>query len=223
MGTRCKASALPRWLGSLRLPHSPQPRRRNRLQTINQGVGPFYVVKATRVPLRLGGSVPRLPRATPVAARIRVSHLRGNSGVVHRAGARDVRELWAPDVGDRRHALPGYAHVVGDLVPSCLVGRQPEERRQRAGTATSPRPGQLSNRMDVAAQASTCDGPAWQGPFVRGGRGGRNLRRPRRARPEEGAPPQQVGVSWCQYSGSDIECGCDMSKPEGQWATCEGL
>ena len=29
--------------------------------------------------------------------------------------------------------------------------------------------------------------------------------------------------SWCQYSGSDIECGCDMSKPEGQWATCEGL
>ena len=47
MGTRCKASALPRWLGSLRLPHSPQPRRRNRLQTINQGVGPFYVVKAT--------------------------------------------------------------------------------------------------------------------------------------------------------------------------------
>ena len=57
MGTRCKASALPRWLGSLRLPHFPQPRRRNRLQTINQGVGPFYsigvgpfyVVKATNI------------------------------------------------------------------------------------------------------------------------------------------------------------------------------
>ena len=44
MGTRCKASALPRWLGSLRLPHFPQPRRRNRLQTINQGVGPFYSI-----------------------------------------------------------------------------------------------------------------------------------------------------------------------------------
>ena len=44
MGTRCKASALPRWLGSLRLPHSPQPRRRNRLETINQGVGPFYSI-----------------------------------------------------------------------------------------------------------------------------------------------------------------------------------
>ena len=130
-----------------------------------------------RIPLRLEGGVPRLPRATPVAPRIRVSHLRGNPGVVHRAGALDVRELRAPDVGDRRHDLPGHAHVVGDLVPSCLVGRQPEERRQRAGTATSPRPGQLSNRMDVTAQASTCDGPAWPGPFVRGGRGGRNLRR----------------------------------------------
>ena len=55
METRCKASAFPQWLGSLRLPHFPQPRRRNHLQTINQGVGPFYsigvgpfyVVKAT--------------------------------------------------------------------------------------------------------------------------------------------------------------------------------
>ena len=112
--------------------------------------------------------MPRLPRATPVAARIRVSHLRGNPGVVHRAGALDVRELRAPNVGDRRHALPGYAHVVGDLVPSCLVGRQPEERRQRAGTATSPRPGQLSNRMAVAAQASTCDGPGLAGTVCPG-------------------------------------------------------
>ena len=30
--------------------HGPQPRRRNRLQTINQGVGPFYVVKARGLP-----------------------------------------------------------------------------------------------------------------------------------------------------------------------------
>ncbi len=56
METRCKASAFPQGLGSLRLPHFPQPRRRNHLQTINQGVGPFYsigvgpfyVVKARR-------------------------------------------------------------------------------------------------------------------------------------------------------------------------------
>ncbi len=55
METRCKASAFPQWLGSLRLPHFPRPRRRNHLQTINPGVGPFYsigvgpfyVVKAT--------------------------------------------------------------------------------------------------------------------------------------------------------------------------------
>ena len=143
--------------------------------------------------------MPRLPRATPVAARIRVSHLRGNSGVVHRAGALDVRELWA--CRDYRARLR-WPH--GFVCPTCegtqawctgrglwmcgscghqtsvtagtlfqdtrtslvtwfravWVGRQPEERRQRAGTATSPRPGQLSNRMDVAAQASTCDGPA---------------------------------------------------------------
>ena len=44
METRCKASAFPQGLGSLRLPHFPQPRRRNHLQTINQGVGPFYSI-----------------------------------------------------------------------------------------------------------------------------------------------------------------------------------
>ena len=44
METRCKASAFPQWLGSLRLPHFPQPRRQNYLQTINQGVGPFYSI-----------------------------------------------------------------------------------------------------------------------------------------------------------------------------------
>ncbi len=42
---RCKASAFPQWLGSLRLPHFPRPRRRNHLQTINPGVGPFYSIE----------------------------------------------------------------------------------------------------------------------------------------------------------------------------------
>ena len=107
----------------------------------------------TRVPLRLGGSVPRLPRATPVAARIRVSHLRGNSGVVHRAGALDVRELWAPDVGDRRHALPGYADLVGDLVPSCLVGG--------AGTSERRHLSSLARRCAAVRLAGSECGAWW--------------------------------------------------------------
>ena len=41
--TRCKASALPPRLGSLRLPHFPQPRRRIYLQTINPGGGSFLL------------------------------------------------------------------------------------------------------------------------------------------------------------------------------------
>ena len=40
------ASLISRSLAEARRWYSPQPRRRNRLQTINQGVGPFYVVKA---------------------------------------------------------------------------------------------------------------------------------------------------------------------------------
>ena len=71
--TRCKASALPPRLGSLRLPHFLQPRRRIYLRIINQGVGPiysirvgpFYVVKATGYAQRPGNTgwtvfVPRM-------------------------------------------------------------------------------------------------------------------------------------------------------------------
>ncbi len=61
METRCKASAFPQGLGSLRLPHFPQPRRRNHLQTINQGVGPFYVVKASRPRIALFWNGSRVP------------------------------------------------------------------------------------------------------------------------------------------------------------------
>ena len=45
MGTRCKASAFPQRLGSLRLPHFPQPRGRSYLATINLEVGPFYSIE----------------------------------------------------------------------------------------------------------------------------------------------------------------------------------
>ena len=41
--TRCKAGALPPRLGSFRLPHFPQPRRRIYLQTINPGGGSFLL------------------------------------------------------------------------------------------------------------------------------------------------------------------------------------
>ena len=41
--TRCKASVLPPRLGSLRLPHFPQPRWRIYLQTINLGGGSFLL------------------------------------------------------------------------------------------------------------------------------------------------------------------------------------
>ena len=64
METRYKARGFPKRRESLRLPHFPQPRRRNHLQTINQGVGPFYsigvgpfyVVKATQIPHSRFGS-----------------------------------------------------------------------------------------------------------------------------------------------------------------------
>ena len=117
------------------------------------------------VPLRHGAGVPRLPRAAAVAAGIRVPHLPRDRGMVYQAGAPDVRRLRAPGVGDGGHDLPGHAYVVGALVPCGVVGRQPEERRQRAWTPTGPRTGQLPHCMDLAPQTPTCDGPARPRPI----------------------------------------------------------
>ena len=99
MGTRCKASALPRWLGSLRLPHSPQPRRRNRLQTINQGVGPFYVVKANRA---LSEEIGRSEFSTDdrELGRLKLTPLGERAGAVELELVRGAGGAHSPPSGD---------------------------------------------------------------------------------------------------------------------------
>jgi hypothetical protein len=56
------------------------------------------------------------------------------------------------DVSDGWHRVAGYAEVSRHLVPCNVVCDQPEEWRQRTGLATSPRAGQLSDRLVVAPQ-----------------------------------------------------------------------
>ena len=73
--THCKASPFPPRLGSLRLPHFPQPRRRIYLQTINPGGGSFLLDR--------GGLAKRKSTVEPVFGIIksvlgfRQFHLRG--------------------------------------------------------------------------------------------------------------------------------------------------
>ena len=62
-----------------------------------------------------------------------------------------VFELRLSDLSDGWHRVPGYAEASLRLVSGDVVCNQPEEWRQRTGLAASPRTGQLSNRLVVAA------------------------------------------------------------------------
>ena len=60
-------------------------------------------------------------------------------------------EMRLSDVSDRWHRGPGYSKASRHLVPGNVVCEQPEEWRERTGFAASPRTGQLSDRLVVAA------------------------------------------------------------------------
>src|SRR3972149_3751677 len=80
------------------------------------------------------------------------------------------------------HDLPGYAETPDPLVPGDLVGHGAEAGRQRVGAAARPRPGELRDRLDVAAQTPAGDGTPGPGSAAWPGGGGRNIRRGDRGR-----------------------------------------
>ena len=75
----------------------------------------------------------------------------GAEGVARATTVVAVRGLRPPDVGDRRHDLPGHADAVGDVVPSDVVGDEPEDGGERLGVAADVGSAQLQDRLDVVA------------------------------------------------------------------------
>ena len=65
--------------------------------------------------------------------------------------------------------------AAADMVPGDVVRDQPEERGERPGAAACPRPRQLRDLMDLAAQAAAGHGAARPRPPCRRDRGRRNL------------------------------------------------
>jgi hypothetical protein len=74
--------------------------------------------------------------ATAVAGGFPLSPLRIREGMAG-AGFVGVCRVWVPDFGDGQNDLPGHADSVTRMVSRHVVGDDPEERRQRVGTATS--------------------------------------------------------------------------------------
>jgi hypothetical protein len=79
-----------------------------------------------------------IPGAAPVAFRFRMSTLRAEEGV-EGAGPVGVCRVWMPDFGDCGDDFPGHTDAITSVVSRHVVGDDAEERRQRAGTATSAR------------------------------------------------------------------------------------
>ena len=85
------------------------------------------------------------------------------------AGALDpsgVPQVRTPNLGDGGDDLPRHAQAAGGLVSGYVLGHHAEEWRQRRGAAKGARAGELQDRLDLAPQAASSDGPAWPRPSV---------------------------------------------------------
>ena len=123
------------------------------------------------------GGVPSLPVATPLAERVPVPSLHGRSRLANGAWRLDgVRDLPSPDLGYCGNDLRRHAQALDHVVSSHVVGNQPEARAERSGTPARPRPWELSDGVDVAAQASPGHGSSWTRSSVRAGGDWRNVR-----------------------------------------------
>jgi hypothetical protein len=70
-------------------------------------------------------------------------------------------------------AVYTFPHRLRLSFSNSLDGRG--QRRQRPGAAKDLRAGDLQDRLDLAPQAASCDGPAWPRSTVGSDRGGRNV------------------------------------------------
>ena len=94
------------------------------------------------------------------------------AGEVRAAG---VRQMWPPDVSDSGHDLPGHAQAADGLVSRDVLGHHPEKRGQCTRPTAGARIEELQDRLDLAAQIASRDGPAGARPAPGPGRGGRDL------------------------------------------------
>ena len=100
-----------------------------------------------------------------MAKWVRLSPMPRGPELVDRAGEAGLLDLWVSRFGDGWDNIPRYTQATEDMVPSDLVGHQPENRHQCTELAAGVGFGQLSDRMDMAPQASACHDTPWAGPL----------------------------------------------------------
>src|SRR3954467_15942090 len=137
--------------------------------------------------VRDGRATSEVPDQGPLAGRLPLRRLRSWSRL-HAADPSRLRVRGLPQAAlpARRHHLRADQDRPGALVPRHLPGdlEQGRDRRRRAAAAAGP--GQLPDRLELAAQAPQGHGPPGSRALGRPGRGRRDLRRrpaARQARP----------------------------------------
>ena len=135
-----------------------------------------------------GGVVPRVPVSASVAGRFHLSPLPGRPVLAGLKGPADLPHVPPSDLRDCRHDLSEYAEAAHSVVPSHLVRDQSKERNQRGQHSAHFRPAELSDSMDLDAQAEAGDGPD---------QGATNSReRSRWTRHSWVAKPRKAGPGW---------------------------
>ena len=76
------------------------------------------------------------------------------------AGSVAMQPVSASNIGDDGDDLRGHSKAIAPLVPGDVVRDQPEARGQCARPATHSWPGQLSDRLGLAAQVAARHGEA---------------------------------------------------------------
>ena len=88
--------------------------------------------------------VPGIYPAASLAGWLCLPPLRGNGRAVGNvAKPAALSSLRSAGIADGWNCVAGHAQAAADVVSRHVVRHQPEERRQRAGSAAGARPGQL--------------------------------------------------------------------------------
>jgi hypothetical protein len=147
------------------------------------------------------GGVPGVLGPAAMARRLSMSPMRPPEGLAGSRAPVAVRHVWAADLGDGWHDLPGHADAAADVVSRDVVRHQPEDGDERPDPATRPGPRELPDRVDVAAQVAAGHGAT--GTRAVGGpcRSRRDLHRRARARGPRSRRSQENVDCYCGGGG----------------------
>src|SRR5271157_1425901 len=92
--------------------------------------------------------------------------MRSPRGLAHRQRLVSLRPLRFSGLCDSRYGFPSHQEAPATVVPSNVVRDKSKAGHERLGPEKGVGAGKLRNGMDMAAQATACDGSTWPRPPI---------------------------------------------------------